>query len=172
MGQRLAMFQGSGRPGGVIGTERPFSMAWKWLASASAVSGAGRRPQILFGARTDASKGDARAGEIEEYGVFLGLFRKTRLEHIADADHADDAPIVNDRDVAGSPLGHDLRHVSHRISWISGWRVGRRQFAEAHSEKGGAVTGDGQGEVALGDQAEQTTLVIPQEDRADFLGFH
>src|SRR3954465_1054194 len=94
-----------------------------------------------------------RAGDVLAQRVRLALdFIEALLHHVTDADHAaQPAVLLDHRDVADAPLGHERHDRAHPIVARAGEHILGHHTADARAQHLGPVPGDRVHDAAIGD---------------------
>ena len=100
-----------------------------------------------------------------------------RGRDVADADDADQAVIVDHRQMADVILVHEMTHMFERIGRAAGHQLLHRdQLRDLQIDAGRAVLGDGANHVALGEHADRGIALgahdVLDHQRADIAGAH
>src|ERR1700722_2139974 len=147
-----------------------------WIARSSRAMTTGRMPSCPANVhRARALRSTVRSRR-NGSGRFRG-FVVERGRDVADADHADQAVIVDHRQVANVVLAHEMTDVFERVGRAAGHQLlHRNQLRNLQVDAGGAMLGDGANHVALGKHADRGTALgvhdVLDHQRADIAGAH
>jgi len=88
-----------------------------------------------------------------------------RLEDVTDRHHADQPPLVHDRQMTDPPLGHGVGHREEIIGWLARDDVARHEVADRAREEALVACGLTH-DVALGEDAHRA-IALNRDQRAD-----
>src|SRR5580704_2656004 len=89
------------------------------------------------------------------------------LDHIADADDADEPAVLDHREVADAAVGHLGHQLGDAVARIAGHHRPAHHLADANRQQVAAVAAERLDDVTLGYDADDVLAVIADDERAD-----
>src|SRR5579883_237481 len=103
---------------------------------------------------------------LPEAGFFVEAIQLYAAE-IEPRDNADDPAVLDDRHMAMAAILHQSQRLDRQFAWRQGFGVGRHDFGQRGVGRIFAFGEDAVNRVAAGKDADQATLLVGHQHRAD-----